>query len=126
MDTFEFSFEKLEVWKKSKSFVSDIYQVSKNFPNDEKFGLTNQVRRAAVSIPTNIAEGVSRISKKDQANFSQISFSSLMEVLSHLYIAQELGYIDSEDLEKLKVKIVPLSKMISGLRKSQVAQLPSP
>ena len=118
-----FSFEKLEVWNKSRAFVSDIYTISKKFPDEEKFGLTNQVRRAAVSVSANIAEGVSRISKKDQANFSQFSFSSLMEVLSHLYIAHDQGYIEQEDMATFKKQIVQLSKMLSGLRKSQTLNL---
>lgn len=118
-----FSFEKLDVWQKSRVFVSDIYLISKQFPDEEKFGLTNQVRRAAVSVSANIAEGVSRISKKDQANFSQLSFSSLMEVLSHLYIALDQGYIKQDDMASLKKQIVQLSKMLSGLRKSQTSNL---
>lgn len=118
-----FSFEKLDVWQKSRVFVSDIYLISKQFPDEEKFGLTNQVRRVAVSVSANIAEGVSRISKKDQANFSQLSFSSLMEVLSHLYIALDQGYIKQDDMASLKKQIVQLSKMLSGLRKSQTSNL---
>ncbi len=114
-----FSFEKLEVWKRSRVFVSDVYLISKKFPDEEKFGLTSQIRRAAVSVTANIAEGVSRTSKKDQANFSQLSYSSLMEVLSHLYIALDLKYIDQNEMEAMKLNVVQLSKMLSGLRKSQ-------
>ena len=113
MDGYEFSFERLEVWKLSREFVKDMYQISKGFPDDERFGLTNQLRRSAVSIAANIAEGVSRTSKKDQANFSQLSFSSLMEVLNHLYLAYDLKYIDRKDLSNSRKKIILLSKMLS-------------
>jgi four helix bundle protein len=83
MQQHTYGFEKLKVWQLGREFVVRIYQVSAGFPVDERFGLTNQIRRAAVSVPANIAEGCSRISGKDQAHFSQFAYSSLMEVLSH-------------------------------------------
>ncbi|WGK63984.1 four helix bundle protein [Croceiramulus getboli] len=79
---YEFSFEKLEVWSDAKDLVKQIYTQTKKFPDDEKFSLTSQLRRAAVSVGSNLAEGTSRRSKKDQAHFSNLAYSSLMEVLN--------------------------------------------
>ncbi|MBS3776274.1 MAG: four helix bundle protein, partial [Bacteroidales bacterium] len=91
-----FSFEKLNVWQEARKFISEIYELTKSFPTDEKFGLTNQIRRASVSIAANIAEGTSRTSSKDQAHFTNLSYSSLMEALNHLYISLDLNYITDD------------------------------
>lgn len=120
MEKYKFSFEKLNVWKDARTFVSMVYQLTNEFPDVEKFGLTNQIRRAAVSVVANIAEGTSRVSYKDQAHYSQLSYSSLMEVLSHFYIALDLKYISEKEFENVKIKIIELARQINALRKSQL------
>jgi four helix bundle protein len=120
MNNHIYSFEKLLVWQKAREFVKDIYKLTEKFPAEEKFSLTNQIRRAVVSIVANIAEGTSRTSAKDQARFSQIAYSSLMEVLSHLYIAFDLGFINLEELNNHKSITLEISNMLNALQKSQI------
>ncbi len=119
MNTFAFRFENLIVWQKSRLFVTQIYSITSRFPESEKFCLTNQIRRASVSITANIAEGSGRTSKKDQAHFTQLSYSSLMEVLSHIYIAFDLGFISKGTLDKIKTNARELSAMLNALRNHQ-------
>ena len=92
-----FSFEKLEVWKESILLVKAIYKLPDNFPSTEKFGLISQLRRASISISSNLAEGTSRNTNKDKARFSTIAYSSTMEVLNQLLISKELNFINEED-----------------------------
>jgi four helix bundle protein len=117
---FEYSFERLEVWKESVKLVNLIYEVTKGFPLSEKYGLTNQLRRASVSISSNLAEGTSRISDKDKAHFTTLSFSSAMEVLNQMIIAKELKYINEEVLLKIREAISKITNMLNALRKSQI------
>jgi len=95
--SYKFSFEKLNVWIDSKELIKIIYEITLTFPEVEKFGLTNQLRRASISVASNLAEGTSRITVKDKAHFSTMAFSSLMEVLSQIIIANELNYISDND-----------------------------
>lgn len=92
-----FSFEKLHVYQKSRLFVKEIYSLSKNFPDNEKFGMTSQVRRAVISIPNNLAEGSGRASGKDQSMFTTYSYSSLMEVLNLINLSIDLDFITEND-----------------------------
>ena len=92
-----FSFEKLEVWKESIFLVKTIYQLTDNFPRTEKFGLISQLRRASISISSNLAAGISRNTNKDKAYFSNVAYSSTMEVLNQLLISKELNFIIEED-----------------------------
>ena len=117
---FVFSFEKLEVWKEGIELSKEIYKVTATFPSDEKFGLVSQVRRAANSISTNLAEGTSRITNKDKAHFTTIAFSSTMEVLNHLIVSKELEFISEEVYLKLREHIYKISNMLNALRKSQL------
>jgi len=87
--TYKYSFEKLNVWVDSKELIKIIYNIIKSFPDEEKFGLTNQLRRASISVASNLAEGTSRNTNKDMAHFTMLSFSSLMEVLNQIIIAHE-------------------------------------
>ena len=102
---YTYSFEKLDVWKLSRKLVKVIYTISSEFPDEEKFGLANQIRRAAVSISSNLAEGTSRNSSKDKAHFSQIAYSSLMELLNQLIICVDLGYLIEKKLIGLRKQI---------------------
>jgi len=117
----EFNFEKLKTWQKAREWVKVIYLVTKGFPKEEQFGLTIQLRRAAVSIASNLAEGNSRQSGKDKANFSSMAYSSLMEALNQCILASDLGFIDLENLNRLRRSGNELAKMISGLRNSYLA-----
>ncbi len=112
---YTFGFERLEVWIKSRFLTKKIYQVTKNFPDSEKFGIVNQLRRAVISICSNIAEGSSRKSKKDQAHFYNIAFSSLMETLNQLIISKDLEYLESKELTELRNDIHTISLMLNNL-----------
>jgi four helix bundle protein len=113
-----FNFEKLEVWKKAIEFADFVYTVTRRFPDDERFGLTNQMRRAAVSISSNIAEGTSRHSRDDYARFLEIATGSVFEVVSQSFIAQRQDYLSEEDRQRLYSAAEEQSKMLSGLRRS--------
>jgi len=93
-------FKDLEIWKRSRLFCSDIYMITSKFPESEKFGLSNQLRRASVSIPSNIVEGSSRISNKDFARFLQITLGSAYEIETQLLIAYDLKFISENELKK--------------------------
>ncbi len=114
-----YSFEKLDCWQHAKDLVLWIYKCSQNFPLDERFGLTNQMRRAAVSIAANIAEGTSRKTMKDQAHFSTIAYSSTIELLNHLIILKGLNFIKEEDYLKGREMIEKQTLLIATLRNSQ-------
>ncbi len=111
-----FNFEKLEVWQKAIDFADFIYSVTRAFPDDERFGLTNQMRRAAVSISSNIAEGTSRFSRDDYARFLEIATGSLF--VSQSFIAQRQKYLSEEDRRRLYAAAEEQSRMLSGLRRS--------
>ena len=111
-----FAFQKLEVYRLSVNFVKDVYSLINTFPDTERFALCSQIRRASVSIPSNIAEGVSRISDKEKAHFIEISYGSLMEVFCQTEIAKELGYIADGQFEEIEEKVERLSKLLSSLR----------
>ena len=109
-------YKELLIWQKSRLFCSAIYSITAIFPSDEKFGITNQLRRAAVSIPSNIAEGSSRNSNKDFARFLEIAIGSGYEIETQLLIASDLGFIKLNDLEALSSRIQEIIKMISKFR----------
>lgn len=115
-----FSFEKLNVWIDSKELVKMIYTVTRKFPDEEKFGLTSQLRGSSISIASNLAEGSSRTTNKDKAYFSTIAFSSLMEVLNQVIIAKELEYILETDYLDLRSQIEKISNKLNALRKTQL------
>ena len=109
------TFRNLNVYTKSKELVKKIYELLKKFPKEEQFALCDQLRRAVISIPSNIAEGSGRNSQKDQAHFYNIAYGSLMEVLSQLDIACDLGYISQVEFNQLELLINEEAKMLSGL-----------
>ena len=119
-----YSFEKLEAWLLAKELTKQVYLLTKKFPNDELYGLTSQIRRASISICSNIAEGSGRTSKKDFARFIQIAYGSMMELLNQLIIAEELEYIQKDELVKIREQIDQISIRLSGLRKSLLQPQP--
>ena len=112
---YTFSFERLEVWNKSRLLTKKIYHGTINFPDSEKFGIVSQLRRAVISVCSNIAEGASRKSRKDQLHFYNIAFSSLMETLNQLIISNDLDFLDSQSLEESREEIHSISRMLNGL-----------
>ena len=117
---YTFSFEKLNVWIDSKELIKQIYFVTKEFPSDEKFGLTSQLRRASVSVASNLAEGTSRNTNKDKAHFSTLAFSSLMEVLNQIIIAKELNFIEESKYSEIRLDIEKIANKLNALRKAQL------
>jgi four helix bundle protein len=112
---YTFSFEKLEVWKKARLLTNKIYKLTQEFPDSEKFGIMGQLRRAVISICSNIAEGSSRKSKKDQGHFYNIAYSSLMETLNQLIISNDLDYLSTPILDELRNEIHTISLMLNNL-----------
>ena len=119
-----FGFRDLIVYKKSRALVVNIYNnVVKLLPKYELFALSDQIRRAAVSVPSNIAEGMSRTSQKEQLHFLEISYGSLMEVLCQLELAVNLSYISSDTFRSIEDDIIEVAKLLSGLRNSIVTKI---
>ena len=112
------SFRDLEVWKVAMDLAAECYKVTKTFPKDELFGMTSQIRRAAASIPANIAEGQGRDHTKEFLNFLSIARGSLMEVQTHLLLAQRVGLLNEADLQALLTLCERISQMISRLRQA--------
>lgn len=117
------NFTDLNAWKAGHTFVKDIYTTTKNFPDDERFGLTNQIRRATVSITSNIAEGFGRSSYREKIQFYSISLGSLTEVQNHLLIARNIGYLSKNEVIPLLNQSVLVSKLTNGLIKGSKAFL---
>jgi four helix bundle protein len=114
-----FSFEKLEAWQEAKGLVKHIYLLSESLPTRERFGLIDQMRRAATSITSNLAEGSGRITPKDKSHFYAMAYSSLLELLNHVIISGDLGYINTSQMKESRERIEKVSRIINGLRKSQ-------
>lgn len=113
-----FGFERLDVWHKAIDFADMVYAITRSFPGDERFGLTNQMRRAAVSISSNIAEGSSRTSHRDFCRFIEIATGSVFEVVSQSFVSRKQGFLAEEDFQKLYLAAEEQGKMLSGLRRS--------
>lgn len=109
------SFRKLNVYVKSKKLVTDVYRLMRKFPKEEQYALCDQLRRAVISIPSNLAEGSGRQSNKDQSHFYTIAYGSLMEVLAQMDIALELEYINKDDFAQLEIEIEELARMLSAM-----------
>jgi len=118
-------FKELIVWQKSINLVTEIYRVTEKFPSNEIYGLTSQLRRASVSIPSNIAEGNSRRSKADYLQFLRIARGSCSEIETQIIISKNLGFIDNTIFETLSFNIIEISKMINGLINSLKDQNPT-
>ncbi|HZV69755.1 MAG TPA: four helix bundle protein [Saprospiraceae bacterium] len=117
-----YSFEKLDVWQETKKLAVKIYRITREFPKDERFGLISQMRRAGISISSNIAEGTSRYSGKDQVRFYEIAYGSLMELLNQLIISCDLEFLKEENLEVLRLDIDSISYKLTRLRDSKLNQ----
>jgi four helix bundle protein len=113
-----FSFETLETWNLAKSLAVRIYKITRDFPQDEKFGITNQMRRAGVSIASNIAEGSARFSGTEQARFYEVAYGSTMELLNQLIISQELEFLPIATLAELRLEIEVITAKLTDLRKA--------
>ena len=113
-----FNFEKLDVWQHAIDFADLAYTLTRSFPADERFGLTNQMRRAAVSVSSNIAEGSARMSRDDFARFVEIATGSLFEVVSQSVIARRQGFLTPEQQGQIYDTAENLGKQLSGLRRS--------
>ena len=114
-------YKDLEVWKEAINLTTEVYAITKTFPDDEKYGLINQMRRAVVAIPSNIAEGSSRKSDKDTVRFVDIAIASLDELDTQIIISQNLGYL--KDSEEIKAKIDKLFALLRGLQKYMIEQI---
>ncbi len=119
------SYQKLAVWQKSIDFVTYIYNITQIFPKEEAYGLTAQMRRAAISIPSNIAEGRSKRSTRDYLRFLSISYGSLAELETQLIIAEKLRYITPEIQEQMLMKTAEIGRMLNGLIKGLEKKLNS-
>lgn len=113
-----FGYRKLIAYQKAKEVVKVTYKYIKKFPSDERYAMCDQLRRASVSITSNIAEGINRYSVKDKSHFIEMAYGSLMEVSSQFEIAEDLGYIKSEDRISLDLLIEEVARLLSGLQKS--------
>jgi len=112
------SYRDLSAWQRSRELVAAVYELSAHFPSDERFGLTSQVRRSAISVPSNIAEGYGRGSGVDYARFLRIARGSLYEVETQLILACDLEYISRSDVEGMRELINAAARPLSGLIKS--------
>ena len=113
-----FGYRKLIAYQKGKEVVKRTYKLLKKFPADERYAMCDQLRRASVSITSNIAEGVSRYSAKDKSHFIEIAYGSLMEVSSQFDIAEDLGYITADDRKNIDLLIEEEARLLSGLQNS--------
>jgi four helix bundle protein len=113
-----FNFEKLDVWRKAIDFADLVYNQTRQFPSDERFGLANQMRRAAVSISSNIAEGTSRLSQIGYARFIEIANGSVFEVVSQAFIGRRQEFLSEGGFRLLYAAADEIGRMLSGLRKS--------
>ncbi|GGP04323.1 four helix bundle protein [Cloacibacterium rupense] len=115
---YTFYFEKLEVWQNARKLVKEIYKISRNFPDEERFGITNQIRRASTSITANIAEGVSRNTNKDKSKFINIAYSTSIEVINFLILSWDLDFISEEKYIELREKTELITNQLNSFYKS--------
>ena len=114
-----FSYRKLRVYQQAKDLVIYVYRLMSLFPKEEQYALCDQLRRAVISVPSNIAEGMGRVSVKEQVHFIEIAFGSLNEVMCQLELARELNYISENQLKESETQVKSIAQMLSGLRNSK-------
>ena len=120
---YRFSFEKLNVWQDARLLVKEIYNLIEIFPKEEKYALSDQLKRAAISVASNIAEGTSRSSYKEKIRFIEVSYGSLLEVYSQLILSMDLGYVTRESLHNIIEFIYKISNELNALKKHYVAKM---
>ncbi len=113
----KYEYKNLDAYKESKALVIMVYALLKKFPREEQYALCDQLRRAVISVPSNIAEGSGRTSSKDQAHFFEMAFGSLMEVNCQIDIAHDLGYVSKEAVENVEKHVRAIAALLSGLRR---------
>lgn len=118
-----FVYRDLLAYQKSKQLVTDVYRLLKLFPKEETYALCDQLRRAVISVPSNIAEGMGRVSIKEQIHFIEISFGSLYEVMCQVELAKDLGYLTELQLEQVENVVTDIAKLLSGLRAKRIKLL---
>ncbi|MEQ9300383.1 MAG: four helix bundle protein [Cyclobacteriaceae bacterium] len=107
-------YKELEVWQRARAMVKEIHTISSQFPDSERFSLTQQINRAAISIPSNIAEGSGRFHQNDKIRFMYIARGSLFEMETQLYLALDLGYLSQNTLTNLEEEITSVKKLLNG------------
>ena len=117
-----YSFENLQVWQNARQFRRDIYKLTANYPKEEIFGLTSQIRKSASSIGDCLAEGSARITNKDKAHFTTMSYSSAIETVNHIIGSLDLGYIAEEEYKAMRIKLDEITNKLNALRKSQLSK----
>lgn len=110
------NYKELNIWKEARSLVKEVYLLSSKFPKEELYGLTSQIRRAVISVPSNIAEGTGRNSNKEFIRFLDFAIGSLFEVETQLILAKDLEFISTDDFENISIKIKSIIKMIIKFR----------
>ena len=118
MEERAYSFTTLNAYTEAKSLVKLVYAVINTLPQTERYALADQLRRSVISVPSNVVEGMNRMSDKEKSHFLEIAYASLMEVYCQIDIATDLGYIDMEKKNELVQQIDTVAKLISGLRRS--------
>lgn len=121
-----YSFETLNVWQCSRTLAKDVYKITGTFPAEEKFGIISQMRRAVVSVCSNLAEGTAKHSGKEKAKYSRTAYGSLMELLNQCIISVDLQYMRDKDVELLRNQIDEIAAKISRLRESQLKERRKP
>jgi four helix bundle protein len=114
----QYGFEKLSVWQNARELLKKIYELTQKFPAEEKFVFVTQIRRSALSISSNIAEGSSRLTIKDQAHFYNTAYSSTIELINQIIIAADLGFISSEQYKQIRTDLELITNQINALRNS--------
>ncbi len=115
-----FRFEKFDVWHRGVEFADHVYQATRSFPDEERYGLTSQMRRAAVSVSSNVAEGSSRSSDKDFGRFVEVAYGSLMEAVSESHVARRQSFLAQAAFASLYAEAEELGRMLSGLKSKLV------
>ena len=119
----KYSYKNLEAYKESKTLVKQVYTLLRKFPREEQYALCDQLRRAVISVPSKIAEGLGRVSTKEQIHFLEIAYGSLREVDCQLDIAKDLAYISDDELSDVEKQIEKVAALIAGMRKQRSASL---
>lgn len=115
-----YSFEKLEVWQNARTLVKSIYLLTRSYPDNEKFGLMSQMRRCAISIASNLAEGTARKTMKDKSHFTTISYGSAIELLNQLILSFDLEFIDQHQYDQTRLQVEKITNKLNSLRNSQL------